>query len=763
MCPVTIGELKQIPPGSILIAGPDGRRVAGNRLDELVEELHDEPYPNPADEAARRLIAQVCSPYRTRLDDGSWDEDEVFLEVGGRTFHNALSVRGHFPKVGFLSHPHHLSVAACPPRWGGLIGTLITDGIGAVEAPALGATEPVLDDAVREQVISGLLGTQDGRMPDDLVWNPPVASPIRVEPLPAANVRSMAGLVTVSTVARRGIGIAVVGDKPEDFALARLWRLTYGSGVWLPSSLGVDDEVPPSSLRVGLSEIEQRYRQRSGSLLLVSTSRPVEELEALQARLFRSPIRFRGEPAQPTVSACTVTELPWGQPTRTHLAVAEQFDTHVTVPVVVDDSGTRTMAAPLPAPILGNDHVLPPNDLTWQVDIGWPDATTVRGRGLDGQEVFTGDTNRWLTWARSSRHGITYQSHRFDFVAAGTPIVNKLARPAVRDLGLRRWVEAKAREHGLQIHVSDAGHRGALLARMLGGRHRFVDLFSGPLLDALRALRPTSSSTNKAYPAGDGVALAHDQGVLTFEGFCARSSALDRREVRDLLDMALGAGVLRRGLALVCANCEEAQFQSIDRLGQAWTCLRCDTPGQLQLSAWKKPDHEPTWFYDLHPVARHLLRDNGEVPALLSAYLATQDGQGQRRVYQDIEEVEFTLDGKPQVEIDLIVYDEDVLTVAECKSTANLAGDKAGSRAEVTKKCRAAAWLQADRLIFATTAPRWNNSTYGVIRSAVAEFDWGPLGPPEVGIISGLGTMAIEKQSLAAPSIKPTPDPGGTM
>lgn len=79
------------------------------------------------------------------------------------------------------------------------------------------------------------------------------------------------------------------------------------------------------------------------------------------------------------------------------------------------------MAAPLPTPIVHTRYLAPPAGLTWHVDLGWRPNQMVRGQGLDGQEVFTPETTPRLTWGRSSRNGISYQSHRYDFVVHGLP------------------------------------------------------------------------------------------------------------------------------------------------------------------------------------------------------------------------------------------------------------------------------------------------------------------------------------------------------
>lgn len=48
-------------------------------------------------------------------------------------------------------------------------------------------------------------------------------------------------------------------------------------------------------------------------------------------------------------------------------------------------------------------------------------------------------------------------------------------------------------------------------------------------------------------------------------------------------------------------------------------------------------------------------------------------------------------------------------------------------------------------LIFATTAPLWTDRTVRSMQSGVEEFAWGPLSPPEVRLIMGLGARPEER------------------
>ncbi len=120
-----------------------------------------------------------------------------------------------------------LSVLACPPTWGGVLGALTASSAGVVEAPDPAATEPSMSDTVRAQLMSWLLGVPGGSAPDELLWTQAEGMRVHLDPTPVAHIRSMAGLVPVTSAARRRTGLLVLGDEPEDFALTRLWQLTF--------------------------------------------------------------------------------------------------------------------------------------------------------------------------------------------------------------------------------------------------------------------------------------------------------------------------------------------------------------------------------------------------------------------------------------------------------------------------------------------------------------------------------------------------------
>ncbi|MET8758524.1 hypothetical protein [Lentzea sp. NPDC004782] len=736
----TIGDLAVFAPEDVAFAGEEAEPLTSEQFDQMPTPTLAVQIPSISSEAARDQIAAVCSSYQSNVYAG-WHEALTSLEEEDDSTN--FTPITDLPGIWWAG-----SVLACPADWGGVLGAAIASHAGMAVAPSRSNAEPSVTDAVRIGLASWLLGGIGTELPNDLVWHPGVAVGVDTSRTPTANQRALTRLTEISSgPARHQTGVLVIGDTADDFALARLWRLTFGGAYWLPSVLVSTQEEIPTAVGLRVNSLARDLARRGGSLALTTISLSGERLQEAHERLSAADPIISPTAQKNALRAIKDGELSWKQNATIRQALQGRWDVITTIPVTVDDTLTTAMAAPLPPPVVIHPEFPHQANTPWHIDVSWRPGRAVRRRGIDSVELFAEPPVAMPTWTRSSRDGITYQAERFDFVAAGIRPENRLASVALRDLSLQAWVKVKGLEHGLDVRPSEAGRRAILLAKMLGGRHAFLELFGGPLLPALRAMLTRSSTTSTAYPDHQGVALSSSEGVLTFAGLCARSPDLTESDVRERIDAAARAGVVRRGLVLRCATCEQTQFMQLDRVKQRWTCQRCDASNDLDLWSWKAPTTEPMWFYDLHPVARHLLAENGDVPALLSRQLFN-GRPDPRSPFDDAAEVVFTKDGAPQVEVDLVTYIDDTITVAECKSSGDDIVGRRG-RSEVAKKCQAAAWLRADTLIFATKADHWSENSRTTIKSAVSNFSgWGPLGGPDVLLVSGLGAGEVHNEAL---------------
>jgi hypothetical protein len=201
---------------------------------------------------------------------------------------------------------------------------------------------------------------------------------------------------------------------------------------------------------------------------------------------------------------------------------------------------------------------------------------------------------------------------------------------------------------------------------------------------------------------------------------------------------------MRRGLVLGCDICGRPSFIAIGNLEQVNQCPRCGSANELAQRQWRLPAEEPSWYYDLHPVARELLADHGEVPLLLSRHLRSAS-----RRYDDAPELELRdASANPVAEADLIAISDDDLIVAEAKSNDALAGTAREIRRAAAKRVRLAEVLGANQIILATTEAQWSASSITAIRSAVTGHAW-PAGlRPTVRLITSLGGDRVEDLRL---------------
>jgi len=370
-----------------------------------------------------------------------------------------------------------------------------------------------------------------------------------------------------------------------------------------------------------------------------------------------------------------------------------------------------------------------------------------RGRGLDGRALCAPGENIYLTNVRSGRDGITYDAGRLDFVPAGTAPLSRLARPRLREPGLAEWARLLVRQSGLTFGLSSAGRRAETLRQLWGSRGDFVGSMTGQMLPVVRAFQATHAKSSDAYPDGEGVVLLNGihEGYLTFAGMLKYAGdGTSPGAVRDSVDALAARGVVRRGLILGCGTCGRPAFIAVGNLAQVNLCPRCGTANELARMQWRDPVEEPSWYYDLHPVARDLLADHGEVPLLLSRHLRST-----ARRYDDVPELELRDDsGKPVAEADLIAVGNDEVIVAEAKSNDALGKNPREVKRAAAKRVRLADVLRADQIVLATTRPEWSASSLREIRSAVTGHPW-PAGPrPAVRLITGLGSDHAEDLRL---------------
>ena len=663
---VTVRHFELARPG-VLPLLVDGRPVTGTARQELIEQAGASVLDDPPGEKARQAVAAVCSPYRHRTTTNEgWIEELTAL--------NADGTGGHLTPVSGLEGVPGGSRLAAPADWGGPFGVAVAARCGALVEPVPGSP-PQMSDEERLDLVRWLLSDGErGTPPYSVVWHPAAAVSVLPLGLETAFDWGRHGLTVIQHgFAPRRLALLVAGDEAADFALALAWNRLYGPSLWLPSEWQPSLDVKTNemtTIRLVLGDFGFDASSTDGQVQLTTASLGPEAMTRLAGALDSPLIRSVGPAGQP--ARVVVGEPRFDRSGVRLLAVAGQFDRQFTVPVRKDGAGVAMMM-PTPTPAVEDPDLGRSAGLRWHVDLELLPSAMPRGRGLDGQALFAPGENIHLTSLRSGRDGITYDAGRLDFVPAGTAPLSRLARPRLRELALAEWARLLAGQSGLSFELSPAGRRTEMLRQLWEDREDFVASMTGQLLPILRAFQPSHAQSSVAYPGHEGVVLLNGvrEGYLTFAGMVKLAAeGISPGTLRDDVDALAARGIVRRGFVLGCGTCARPSFIAIGNLAQVNQCPRCGAANELAQRQWRLPIEEPSWYYDLHPVARELLADHGEVPLLLSRHLRSES-----RLYDDVPELELrNASANPVAEADLIAVSDDALIVAEAKSNDALGG-----------------------------------------------------------------------------------------
>lgn len=741
---INISQFEQAYPGILTFTSDVGEAVTADRRKTIIESCGDSPINDTAGHKARQKIVAACNPYRRRLTpSGDLDEQVTLFNPLSPGDERAFTLVSDIPEVATGSR------LSCPEDWSGPIGVAVAARCGVAKVPRLG-DKPELDDEKRHHLLRWLFGTEgSGRPAWQMVLHENAAVSVDEAALPTAFDATTHGLVTLQ---RQGpwrsprIALAI-GDAAEDFALAFAWDRIYGRGIWLPSEISpIGDSEDSAATTSALRLLVSQRSHRDGGFSLVSTSIPRESLESVACELRMSDLIFlheedRERNEREKNERVAIGGIDFGASGVRQLAVDEDWDQRHAVPVVENQEGTRTMMTPPPAPDVTHPDLARCRSLRWHVDIEFIPSRSPRGRGFDGHSFIAPDENAYMTWVRSARDGISFESHRWDFIGPGDSRLSQLARPRLRDLSLFEWASALTEQKGNSIQLSDAGLRVSILSRLWGSRDDMIDAIAGDMLPILRSFIPEKKRTRDAYPNGEGVVLSTGgpEGYLTLEGMVYQGGPKSNVEwTRNKVDDLLARTAMYRGLVLNCAICNRLSFIVIDLVSQANQCPRCGSVNQLRQELWRLPFGEPRWHYDLHPVVRELIRSDGEMPLLLARYLRSKS-----RRYTDTPEFEVCTPGRGRVaEADLLALSDEKLIVAEAKKISYLGKGRREIEDAARKRIFLADALGADELVFATSKDKWDNASLRAVTEVHANHSW-QAGAPKVRVITGLGRSSV--------------------
>ncbi|MBT1186059.1 hypothetical protein HET69_19135 [Streptomyces sp. CJ_13] len=578
-----------------------------------------------------------------------------------------------------------------------------------------------MDIGVQEQ-----LGTAEVDAPD---WQ--AATVHQAEPEAVAEARLAAGpdaLAVRSHEAalcisvQRGIPnrdtVLVFGGRPEDYALAEALRQTHSRVSWVPWN--------EPSRNEGWLYVRSHTQDR---IMATSASLTLDELRerAEASWRLRIPSVNPDRDVAPEVAASAEVDFLCRQ----MVVLRDAWEQPRSLPVLVGEEGTLAAALSLPAEVPAG---LDPDRHRWQVTLTTKTHPVPPLHALTSSAVVAADQSPWETFVRPADGGITYWSHRFDFVSAGASLAGRLAAPRLSWPAIGKVLHHAAAAQGTAIRPSAAGKRAAIAERLLGSRIELEQLASSAGWPVLRAF--TSKKTDWELPPGSAWKLKSGL-VLSWDAVAAyKQKDWDEHARRAELDRWASQGVVRRGLVLGCCHCPIYEFYPLAEITQAYSCRRCGGENNLVQGRWKSPLSEPSWYYELHPAVRELVDNDGDVPLLATQFLRTQHWA---RPVLVCEEFEVLRNGNPFVEIDFALATLDQVWLGEAKSGDVLASNPKEQKREACKLIEGCVALGAGGLVLATSKPRWSDTTLQVLQHEVQGRRVASRVTPKIVLLTGLG------------------------
>lgn len=532
---------------------------------------------------------------------------------------------------------------------------------------------------------------------------PEAACAVPAAKLPAPVDATAIGLSEITMGFRIDRGpLVVLGRTADDFALALAWGHFAGPAVWLPLTRSQTTWLADLGGAVDMARSHGSGPMQVTSVSLAN-SRCGELMSALWAGRLLRDVEDEPEPW------AYVDPLALDPTARTDLRLKERWDQRFSLPTSRDEAGAQSMVTrfPLTSPVDGSRRS------QWIVEVVADRAPILPFAGFPSERLLAPEQDRRETFVRASGTGISFESGRWDFVAAGASPYGQIAQPQLRWPSLHEMLDRAAYRSGNGVRTSAPGYLGQLAAGMFGGRPALTTNLHGPAREVLDQFLDTPKGNGPLTAGGIGL---HGSVFFTFADLAQRVSIMSEEELRLWLDDQLKLGVIRVGHILECAVCHWLDFYVLADVGSSFSCKRCTAASHLTFERWRTPIDGASWFYDLHPAVTAFLRDHGDVP-LLAVQALTHTGM--RPVSTEFEfEIVAAHNDKPIAEIDFAFVSRDRLVIGEAKSNGTLDGRNRAERVRDARKLIAAAEiLDASEVCYAS-ATAWSQSARQAIRDA---------------------------------------------
>jgi hypothetical protein len=498
--------------------------------------------------------------------------------------------------------------------------------------------------------------------------------------------------------------VVVIGDAAEDFALWMLLDRMYQQAYWCPKAfLAGDDELSDAFRKhLGLRLHTASGLGRGGDdekVVFTSISLADDELTELFPRISENPWipDYSSDDSSLSVTTCSADELPLPRPWRLYdpgEILRQSFE-----PFVGSDMA-GTVVTPRPSAI----SPVSPWDFSWHVD-ALVDGVQLPPRScLSPLLAVFGIAD--ADSVRAGSDGVSYFSREPFFIPAGASLDQMTYRPRLRNPGPTDLFEELFVAAGYRAEVSQAGRFSTGMIEAWQGLSSTAEELNDParvrLFEAFR--RRTQSGQDP------GVWLTGTKRRYLSFWDIRRVTGAAREDVRSLVDGYVQRGVLTRGWCLKCPRCNYAAWYAHEDVGRSFRCSRCRVESLITASTWRHPS-EPMPFYQLDELVFQAVDNDARAPLLALDHLRKETRSFLFAPEMDIYRGEALI-----AEIDLLAFVEGRILIGEAKTGDRLEDNEQKERAVIQRLKRIADTMTAHEVVFATTSPAWNSTTWRLIR-----------------------------------------------
>lgn len=280
--------------------------------------------------------------------------------------------------------------------------------------------------------------------------------------------------------------------------------------------------------------------------------------------------------------------------------------------------------------------------------------------------------------ARVSSMGIHYKCHGAVLIRPNDDISDYLLRPKLNIIDPLEIFQSVFGD-AYHIKISDKGAYLLNTLKKVDGLENLFSLISNK--QALDLFELFQKPLNQRGVHSEGVYVSSAEGAYIhherkrFVDFSSVENLVGSKDqALELVENLLKLKLLKRGFILKCSHCKNASWYPLEKVGQAFECIRCSeinliTNEQIQLQP-KDFRSEPVIYYKLDEIFHQFWRNNGYVTAATLYKL--------KSISQDslifIPEVEFRKDPKsekPNFEIDIAAVMDGRIYLGEAKKDAD--------------------------------------------------------------------------------------------